>query len=218
MIAPDQLTWNEGRAVIRTDWYQGPADLVLRFFPGEWLPALSRSSGWRHFYAGSKTPLSNPATALVTQSKRFPLVWDRLRTPVETWRRLLPETRDPRHAPWKREPQRWVVKPALGRVGEAIAMTGVTTPKEQRQIERSTFWHPQWWVAQRRFEIVPAIDDANVARYPCLGVYTIDGRAAGIYGRMSTRPLINHDAQDVAVLIDRQPAPLIREKELVRAQ
>ena len=33
----------------------------------------------------------------------------------------------------------------------------------------------------------------------CFGVYVIDGRAAGIYGRMATQPLINHTARDVAV-------------------
>jgi hypothetical protein len=36
--------------------------------------------------------------------------------------------------------------------------------------------------------------------YPCLGVYTIDGRAAGIYGRLSARPLVDYAAVDVAVL------------------
>jgi hypothetical protein len=36
--------------------------------------------------------------------------------------------------------------------------------------------------------------------YPCLGVYTIDGRAAGIFGRMAPSPLINMTAIEVAVL------------------
>jgi glutathionylspermidine synthase len=218
LIAPDQLIWRDGRAELAADWQRGPVDLVLRFFPGEWLPSLSRSSGWRHFYAGSKTPLSNPATALVTQSKRFPLVWDRLSTPMDTWRALMPETRDPRHAPWRREPERWVLKPALGRVGDAILMTGVTPAKEQRQIRRSAYWRPQWWVAQAQFETMPAIGDDGEKRFPCLGVYTIDGRAAGIYGRMSSQPLINQYAQDVAVLIDTQLATKSREEELICVQ
>jgi hypothetical protein len=38
--------------------------------------------------------------------------------------------------------------------------------------------------------------------YPCLGVFTIDGRVAGAYGRVARTPLINHLAQDAAVLID----------------
>lgn len=218
LIAPDQLAWRDGRAEISTDWQCGLADLVLRFFPGEWLPSLARSSGWRHFYSGSKTPLSNPATALVTQSKRFPLVWDHLRTPLETWRQLMPDTRDPRQARWRKEPERWVVKPALGRVGDAILMSGITPAKEERQIRRWAFWRPNEWVAQHRFDIVPAFGDDGARFFPCLGVYTIDGRAAGIYGRMSSLPLINQYAQDVAVLIDTQPAPQLREEELACVQ
>jgi hypothetical protein len=116
------------------------------------------------------------------------------------------------------ERDQWVVKPALGRVGDAISMAGITPPKELRQIARSAYWRPYWWVAQRRFEIIPAVDDEEKAHFPCLGVYTIDGRAAGIYGRMASQPLINQFAQDVAVLIDTQPAPKRREKELIRAQ
>ena len=38
--------------------------------------------------------------------------------------------------------------------------------------------------------------------FPCLGVYTINGIAAGIYGRYSHRPLIDYAAVDVAVLIE----------------
>jgi hypothetical protein len=38
--------------------------------------------------------------------------------------------------------------------------------------------------------------------YPCIGVYTVDGRAAGIYGRVASQPLINDTAKDIAVLVD----------------
>jgi hypothetical protein len=38
--------------------------------------------------------------------------------------------------------------------------------------------------------------------YPCLGVFTVDGRAAGIYGRLSPRPVIDYAAVDAAVLTD----------------
>jgi hypothetical protein len=44
------------------------------------------------------------------------------------------------------------------------------------------------------------------ARHCCLGVYTIDGRAAGIYGRMAPRPLIDDRAEDVAVLVEDESA------------
>ena len=38
--------------------------------------------------------------------------------------------------------------------------------------------------------------------HACLGVYVIDGRAAGVYARVSRKPLIDGRAQDAAVLLD----------------
>jgi hypothetical protein len=41
----------------------------------------------------------------------------------------------------------------------------------------------------------------------CLGVFVVDGRAAGTYGRMARVPLIDARAYDVAVLVDLQEPP-----------
>jgi len=55
-------------------------------------------------------------------------------------------------------------------------------------------------VRQRRFETVPIHSQAGPL-YPCVGVYTINGRAAGIYARAGTRPVTDYSALDVAILI-----------------
>lgn len=196
LAAPDHLQWKDGRAWIGDE----PLAALIRFFPAEWLPNLPRSSGWKHFFRGGRTPMSNPASALLPQSKRFPLVWDRLRTPLPTWRQFLPETRDPREVPWKKDGG-WVLKPALGRVGDGIGLAGVTAEKEWKQIRRELRFGARRWAAQRRFEAVP-LKVAGESFYPCVGVYTIDGRAAGGYGRVANRPIVNHLAQDVAVLVE----------------
>jgi glutathionylspermidine synthase len=203
LAAPDHLRWRDGRAWIESEWFQGELDAIVRFFPAEWLPNLPRASGWRHFFHGGKTPVSNPATALLTQSKRVPLVWDRLETPLPAWRRLLPETRDPRETDWKRNPGGWVLKPALGRVGDGIGLIGATPEKEWKQIRRDVRWSPRWWAAQRKFTAIP-MKVAGEEVYPCIGVYTIDGRAAGAYGRVARKPIINHLAQDAAVLVEEE--------------
>ena len=200
LAAPDHLRWQDGRARIESGWCQGDLDAIVRFFPAEWLPNLPRSSGWKYFFHGGRTPVSNPATALLTQSKRFPLVWDRLETPLPAWRRLLPETRDPRETGWKRDGG-WVLKPSLGRVGDGIGLVGVTPEKEWKLIRREVRFGARWWAAQRKFEAVP-MRVGGEAVYPCVGVYTIDGRAAGAYGRVARQPIINHLAQDAAVLIE----------------
>jgi hypothetical protein len=200
LAAPDHLRWRDGRATVATGWFEGETGAIVRFFPAEWLPNLPRSCGWKHFFRGARTPVCNPASALLTQSKRFPLAWDRLETPLPTWRRLLPETRDPREADWRRDGG-WVLKPALGRVGDGIGLAGATPEAEWRTIRKDASRYPRWWAAQRRFEAVPFQPAGAEPCFPCVGVYTVDGRAAGAYGRAARRPLINHLAQDVAVLL-----------------
>jgi hypothetical protein len=206
LASPAHLRWRDGLASTETLWDRGPVDALVRFFPAEWLIDLPARCGWPLWFAGALTPLSNPATAILTQTKRFPLVWDALATAVPTWRRLLPETRDPREVPTARGDQ-WVLKPALGRIGEDIAMPGVTPPREWERLARAARRHPGDWVAQRRFESVPLETPAGPA-FPCVGVYTVDGCAVGAYGRIARRPLIDWSAQDAPVFAIAQPSPI----------
>ena len=199
LVSPAQLRWEGGRARLLS---AGPArfvDAIARFFPAEWLPNLPRAAGWRHYFADARTPASNPGAALLTQSKRFPLVWDALETPLPTWRALLPETRDPREVRW-RDDDRWVLKPALGRVGDGIGIRGVTPEREWRRIARAARWLPGHWVAQRRFDAEP-MRSGDAMLHPCIGVYTVDDRVAGAYGRLSARALTDWRSRDAAVLV-----------------
>lgn len=200
LAAPDHLFWRDGRALIRTDWHEGPADFVFRFFPAEWLPNLPRGTDWTRFLGQTLTPQSNPATALLSQSKRWPLVLGQTGLDLPAWDRFLPETRDPRQVDWAGDPG-WVLKPALGRVGEFVGIEGVTPPREWKMIRRSVRWGARHWVAQRRFSPLPVLVQ-GASWHVCVGVYTVDGRAAGIYARIAPEPLINHLARDVAVLVE----------------
>ena len=199
LASPAHLRWENGRARLAADALAGEIDAVLRFFPAEWMPDLPRGCGWSSFFGGTSTLLSNPATALLTQTKRFPLIWDDLRTELPTWRTLLPQTLDPRD-PRCRDRDGWVLKPALGRVGEDIGMAGVTEPKDAERIARSVRKHPEHWVAQRRFDATPVMIGGR-PQYPSVGVYTVDGRVVGAYGRIAERPLIDSRARDAAVLV-----------------
>jgi glutathionylspermidine synthase len=201
LVAPDHIEWFDGRATIKTDWFVGPADFVFRFFPAEWLPNLERGVKWQKFFVGAATPLCNPATALLSQSKRWPLVAEQLGIELPFWNTLLPETRDPREVNWKQDPD-WVLKPALGRVGEAIGLDGITSEGEWKMIRRAVRWGANHWVAQRRFSPMPFVSDGQ-SWHICFGVYTVNGRAAGIYGRVAAQALINHLARDIAVLVER---------------
>ena len=198
LASPAHLRWRDGRAALDATWWRGSIDLVVRFFPADWLAQLPSTTAWPAFFAGARTPLSNPATAVLTQTKRFPLVWDSLRTPLTAWRAHLPETRDPREAPW-RSSDEWVVKPVLGRVGDGVGIRGAVDGRELRRIHRQARWWPGGWIAQRRFAIVP-IEIGGLRWFPSLGVYTLDGRVVGAYGRLARAPLIDARAADAAVL------------------
>jgi glutathionylspermidine synthase len=198
LASPAHVRWRRGRAYLDSAWWCGPLDAVVRFFPSDWLTILPAATGWPHFFTGGLTPVSNPATAILTQTKRFPLVWGEIDTPLPTWRRLLPETRDPRDVAW-RNGEEWIVKPALGRVGEGVGVMDALETREQRAIRRSAWLWPRHWIAQRRFRTLP-VDSAVGPSFPCLGVYVVNTRAVGAYGRLAPRPLIDSRASDAAVL------------------
>jgi glutathionylspermidine synthase len=202
LVSPADLYWKDGYAYLTAT--NEKMEGLVRFFPGEWLPNLPRKNKWEMFFYGSRTPLSNPAYSLITQSKRFPLIWNRLKTDLTAWRQLLPETRDTRDVDWKNNDE-WVLKPALGRVGEGIGIHGVTLEKEWRQITKNVLRHPGHWIAQKRFTTVPAIINSEKF-YLCIGVFVIDGTTCGLYGRASKVALIDGRAQDIPVVIRKTPA------------
>jgi Glutathionylspermidine synthase len=197
LLAPDSLRWRNGRAETLDG---GALDHLFRFFPAEWLPNLGWRSGWKNFTRPDGTPQANPPSAIVSQSKRFPLACRRLGLRLPTWDALVPETRDPRQVQ-AAELDAWVLKPALGRVGEDIGIAGATGPRELVKIRRAARRHAPHWAAQRRFSALPWNTDRGVF-FPCIGVYVVNGLAAGVYGRVAPRPLIDSHAQDVAVLLE----------------
>jgi hypothetical protein len=201
---PRQVCWRSSVAHVRLTEYCGAVDAVFRFYQGEWLGHLPASTGWPAYLRGGETPVCNPGTALLTESKRFPLTWERLKTPLPTWRRLLPETGDPRAVRWQHDPG-WLLKTAFCNTGDTVAIRELMGAWRWRWLEWQVRLRPGQWVAQRRFEPLPLATPVG-PRYLCLGVYTVNGRAAGIYGRMAPRPLIDFAAVDVAVLV-RPDAP-----------
>ncbi len=199
LLSPAQLQWRAGRFAAACDWDRGPLDLLFRFLPAEWLPQMPRAATWHRLFTGGQTVLCNPGHAVLTQSKRFPLVWDQLRTPLPTWTSLLPETRSPAEVP-DLESGHWVLKPALGHEGHNVCLRAVAAPDDWRRLVRSVRKHPDGWAAQRRFDPIPLATPEGLL-YPCLGVYVIDGRVCGCYGRLAPRPLIDDRSREVAVLV-----------------
>ncbi len=199
LAQPWQVRWESGVAHLDTAWYRGRLDAVFRFYQGERLGLLPRCTGWPAYLRGGQTPVCNSAAALLSESKRFPLLWERLSAPLPTWEALLPETRDPRAVDWRHDPT-WLLKTAFCNTGDTVTMRELAGPWRWRWVAWQARLWPDQWVAQRRFEALPVQTPAG-PMYPCLGVYTVNGVAAGIYGRIAPQPLIDMVAVDVAVLL-----------------
>jgi glutathionylspermidine synthase len=195
--SPAHIRWEKDEAHISSSFAECHLDGIVRFFPAEWLPAL-RTSQWTTFFTKGKTRISNPASAVLAQSKRFPLTWDSLSTDLPTWRAMLPETVCPSTV--RDDLRNWVIKPALGRVGEDIGITGVTAEGKLQLIHKAAQRRPSQWIAQRRFTVVP-VSNEHDRYFPSIGIYTVDNKVAGVYGRVGRKPLIDDEAQDIAVLI-----------------
>lgn len=111
----------------------------------------------------------------------------------------MPETRDPRDAPWERD-EGWLIKSTYCNTGDTVMIRALAETKQWRKAARNARWRPGEWVAQRRFETV-AIESPMGHVYPCVGVYVIDGAAAGAYARISGGPVVDFAATDIALLL-----------------
>jgi len=200
LAKPEQILWRDSVAWLRSSWYKGPLDAIVKFYQAEWLSRLPKETAWQYFFRGGRTPVANPALAVITESKRFPLVWDELNTPLPTWRMLLPETRAARATAWANDEQ-WLVKTAMCNTGDTVSIRELMTPAQWFQTRFNVMMSPGKWIAQKRFESMPVSTPVGL-RHVCIGVYTVNGQAAGAYARLAEKPLIDFAAVDVALLIE----------------
>jgi len=198
LAAPDHIKWENKRAICIMEGKEGPIDGIIRFYPLEWMTMLPRKSGWKGYFDCRVSSCNHPV-AILTQSKRLPLVWDELGVDIPAWKGLLPETRDPKAI--KPGDDGWIYKPALGRVGGGISIKEAITEKERIQIIKAVRRDPAGWVAQRKFISRPLTDANGESFHLCVGVFTVNGRSAGFYGRISPFPRIDERAGDIPVLI-----------------
>jgi glutathionylspermidine synthase len=180
---PSHLTWENNKAV--------NIAAILRYYPVEWLE-YKQGADWKGF-VNAETPSCNHPIALLTQSKRLPLIWDKLGVAVPAWKHFLPETLCPTAFD---KNDSLILKPAFGRVGEGINIPQAVSGEENEEIIKAAREQPAQWVAQKMFESVPFS-----GLHLTLGVFVIDGQYAGIYGRASKSPRIDSEASEVPVLV-----------------
>ena len=200
LASPHHLRWTDGVARVESEFRTAPVDAVLRFYQVEWIADLPCRSAWMPLFRGGVTPVSNPGCAAFTESKRLPVVWSELDRSTVTWRAVLPEARDPRDARGLLGGD-WVLKPAFGNTGDHVALRDRMSKTAWAQRVLAALAEPRRWVAQRRFHSTP-LESPRGLVHACIGVYVVDGRVTGAYGRLSASPVIDYAATDVAVLVE----------------
>lgn len=198
--AADHLRFEGGAATSILDGNRGVVDAIVRFTPLEWLVQM-KPRHWQGYF-NTQTPSCNHPIAIFAQTKRFPLIWDALEArglSLATWRSLLPETREVRAA---RGQAGFIYKPACGRVGEGIGIKEACRGNEYKEILKDVKRHPKEYLAQRRFNSRPLPGVGGGLFHVCLGAYSVEGRPAGYYARVSATPRIDSNAADIPVLIE----------------
>jgi len=200
LASPHHLRWTHGVARIESEFRTARVDAVLRFYQVEWIADLPCRSAWMPLFRGGVTPVSNPGCVAFTESKRLPLVGSEVDASTATWRAVLPEARDPREARGLLGGD-WVLKPAFGNTGDHVAVRDHLSKAAWIGRVLTALAEPRRWVAQRRFHSTP-LESPRGPIHACIGVYVVDGRVAGAYGRVSSSPVIDYAAVDVAVLVE----------------
>jgi glutathionylspermidine synthase len=182
-------------------------DRIVRFFPAEWLTALPNWDAWASL-GRAGVPVRNPLAAAATQSKAVHAwLWSESRGAdrglVE---RLLPRTAaldESTAAQALARPERSVLKPAFGRMGEGVVLGRGCPPEAWRKSVaaalRSRRARP--YVVQDRFDAVPVETGPGRTATACLGAYVVAGRFAGYYSRLSAAPVVAYDASNVLTVV-----------------
>ncbi len=199
--AADHLRFKNQEAFSILDGNEGKVDAIIRFTPLEWLIDI-KPKHWEGYF-DTITPSCNHPIAIFAQTKRFPLVWDQLEKQgirLSTWRQLLPETVEVKNAKHKND---YIFKPACGRVGEKISIKEACKEDEYRKIMADVKKYPKKYLAQKKFNSKPLISEEGESFHVCLGSYSVEGKHAGYYARISKLPRIDSYAADIPVLIEK---------------
>lgn len=195
-VGPTMISFKDKVAYLNEEKIDG----LFRFFPLEWFLNLPRKYKWDNYFSTNALSCNHPLNIL-SQSKRLPLIWDKLNIDLKTWKKLLPHTVDPKlYFKDEKYKDNYIFKPTFGRVGEGVMIDEVIGNKVKQQIIKAAKKYPKAWVLQQRFESVPLTAD-NESYHLCIGVFTVNDKCAGFYGRISHKPRIDEHAVDIPILV-----------------
>jgi len=173
-----------------------PISAIVRFYQIEWLCSLPAAANWKQLLQATQIPVVNPAIAAISESKRFPLTF----SDSPAWKDFMPECRDPRDvnaSDW----DNWALKATYSNTGDRVYLCD-TLPRQQREtLIKKANRKPMQWIAQRRFQTL-LVQSTSGPLHPCVGVFVVDGQAAGAYVRLSTHQVTDGAAKEAPLLIE----------------
>ena len=198
--AADHIRFKDNKAYSILDGNECELDGIFRYTPVEWLLDI-KPRKWQGYFNAGVVACNHPVS-LFAQTKRFPFVWDELEKhgiSMANWRRLLPETTDVSKDTMHND--EFIFKPAYGRVGERISIKEACKGDEYSKILKDVKRHPKRYIAQRRFDSM-TLPGVNGEKYHvCIGSYSVEGKHASYYARISDLPRIDSNAADIPVLV-----------------
>lgn len=183
---------------------------LYRYFPTEWMSGQHNVDGIARAVEQGRVCTLTGFSHVFCQSKlAFARCWEQAEGDAGA-RRLLPETHavlDVVRQTLTRERHAWVVKRAMGRVGEEVfvgalfedrAEWAALVDQVRALAARGESWIAQRFVDQRR------VPTPFGPRYLTLGAYVLDGAFAGYFARITPESHASHDALCVPVFVAEQ--------------
>jgi len=192
--------------------FDRPIDVIYRYFPAEWYHELPRRevTAYLDAHRCGLVRAITPFSQLIIQSKKISAFWVRfasLFTSEEQAliRRHIPRTRlfcrDQTHM-YKALQDQLALKRFSGRMGENVLVGRCYEPAEWDAIvdEISRYEAANWTVQ----DLVPVslVRNTGALYYPCVGIYVIAGKPAGVFTRLSSSRVTAYNALNVPTFIE----------------
>ena len=160
LASPEHLEFGRFGGRLRGPRFFGRrVDAAFRFFPGEWMAPLPNLAAWRR--AAPSLPMMNPLRSLVRQSKTLFALWQDADLPPEDRELIaghLPHTepfRRERLDDYREERERWVLKHAFGRMGDAVVLGSLVSAADWDRALQGAARDPHAYCIQERFSVRP---------------------------------------------------------------
>jgi hypothetical protein len=186
-----------------------PVRALYRYFPTEWMTGFPNVAPIVRAVASGRVRTISSFAHVFCQSKlSLARTWKRATSSSEEEQRAvrawLPETHEIADVARDELISRragWVIKRALGRVGDEV-FVGALAGDEQwvRLVDevRARTASGECWIAQRFVE-QHSVPTPWGARFVTLGAYVLDGRFVGYFARLTPVSHVSHDALCVPV-------------------